>query len=351
MSNVLSKFARPVSCAHDSDVTYSIDDDYSDPTVLPIFSCGCRSVPLDMSRMYRPPSPEVIDLTSDDTVPLSDTASIMDIDEILDFVDGSGNRISRQVQFEQTRYAEFLRVRDEEHVRLRDARDGGAQSRRLAALEREPGRRERIAAWEASYLENMRTAVNNCLSQPYTMTLRSFPSDDPMEWGEFVDQHPTVRVKVDWVILRRTGVCVYDHTVRRHVTVPCDRHIDSAHFRLNYHIVCNACSQLPRVLECTERIHGVCYEIDVDFDENGTLTVGVDLMAKHWIARHCGKVLAAKFEIAAGGQASHWCLHCDKRPFNVVGPFDTTNVRFQHSRTDFVGHPLFDIDQQYSTQI
>ena len=189
-------FARPVSCVHDSEVTYSIDDDYSDPLVLPLFACGCRAVVYDMSRAYRPPSPEVIDLTSDDTIPLSDAESVLDIDEILDLVND---------------------------------------------------RERRVAEFHEHYIEQMRVAINNCLSEPYILKISTWSSLEPEHWPAFMDQHPTCDVEIDWVIVRRRTFSTYHSNSRSWVRVPFTEQVDivRTRFELNYTTLCNRCAFLP----------------------------------------------------------------------------------------------------------
>jgi len=297
--NILS---RPASCDHDSDIVYSVDDDYSDPSVMPLYSCGCRAVKFPVSRIYRPPTPEVIDLTCDsDTEALSDTDDLMDIDEIVDFVDEAARR-----------------------------------------------RRQPDESWENYYLRRTRDAINRCLSEPHVISLSSWISDAPMDWGEFVDQNPTARVFVDWVIMRPRGEVIYDHTISDHVVVPTDRHVDS-NYRLRYSVYCGQCAAAnsPNL----ERIHSFSTYVDVDFDSNGALTIGCDLMPKHWIASRWGKVLAAKFEILAGGNSSSNCQHCHKAPYNVVGPFDVNDVVFDHSHSSFIGNGYICLDMSQADSV
>lgn len=306
--NILS---RPASCDHDSDIVYSVDDDYSDPSVMPLYSCGCRAVKFPVSRIYRPSTPDVIDLTCDsDTEPLENDEEMMSVDEIVEFVDE-------------------------------------AEQRRRAEAD------QRVRTWHASWLERTRTEINNCLSEPYKMTMHSFQSDAPMSWGEFIDQNPSVVVDVDWVLMRpRRDYVVPAHPMARYrEAFPHDRHIDSYGYMLNYHTYCSACSVRPEIVYEYEHIHGVHYYMNVDFDSDGVLTIGCDHLSKHWLASRWGKVLAAKFQINAGGQNARFCGKCYKRVITVVAPANASNIVFAHAFSSYIGSAWLDVSQANSVEI
>jgi len=73
----MSTYCRPASCDHDSEL-----DDCAVDSFVPIYKCGCIAERFPLSRIYRPPSIELVDLTSDDTIPLSPTV-VWRIDDIL----------------------------------------------------------------------------------------------------------------------------------------------------------------------------------------------------------------------------------------------------------------------------
>lgn len=139
-------FARPVTCVHSTDIVYSVDDDYSDPSVLPLYACGCRAVLFDMSRMYRPKTPELVDLTSDD---------VMTIDDILDFVD---NRPAAHPLVELV---------------------NADISRR----------------WSENYIQTIRRYMNQFLGAP----MKGFLSEPNVV--EILADVPTIRVRVDWILV------------------------------------------------------------------------------------------------------------------------------------------------------
>lgn len=264
-------YCRPVTCDHNTEIairTYLWNE-------APLYTCGCRAVLLDMSRMYRPRSPEVIDLTCN-----SDT-ELLDIEEIIDLVDESDQRQENQ----------------------------------------------RLASWREEWETRTRQAISNCLSEPHKITLAHFRSDEPMSWGEFIDQHPYANVLIDWVIMHRFSVEDPDNT--------------------DFVVCCRACSLLRSVVRDFHFVAQHHQSMRVDFDSDGTLSLPCDVMPKHYIASQYGNIRAAKFEIVGGGQSSSMCWHCFKSPYTVVGPFDCDNVVFTNSRSSHIGsgwlHANFDL--------
>lgn len=280
--------ARPISCEHDVHVSDRMLDMFGREEMsvdgYPLLKCGCELVELPVSRVYKPPT-----LLCDEVLP---NDPFLSIDEAIEMIDVQEAREDYQ----------RLRNADRQHredvlARIGENRRRESHNAMMRRVSAEARRQER-----AEENRRIRSAMRGFLGTGWSRRLfvgryLAQVNQDP----SMFDNLAMISVRIDWFLLSR-------------IVFP---DMGAIGYRRNW-CVCSLCYSRMELSDDVQVVNHMYERMEVEFDENYFVHVGVDMLPQHFIYRAFGPYDACMFLIQP--QSYENCYVCATPLVSIVEP-------------------------------